>query len=302
MSATSMTYFGISGYILFWGITVLAAGLFLRRIYQLIRYMFLGQKEWRFRRMVKRAIDTGVIVLSQWCQLKNLTPKDRASIGHAFMFWGFTTFALFYFLFIILGAGFGLSETLENTSLFFYYAWIIDIMAVLVMIGAAWGIIRRYAVRPERLESERTAEAMVILVSVLIHPLTHLFKEATSIALGHHPVGLGSVLPLVSAALSNIFNGSSISMIETTSVWFFWAHWLTVLFVLVFIAYSRYLHMLASIFNILFKSPLPKGALHPIDIETAENFGTSKITNLTWKQVLDLYSCVICNNCQEAEE
>jgi Fe-S oxidoreductase len=249
--------------------------------------------------MARRAIDTAVITLTQWCQLKNLTSRDRASIGHAFMFWGFSTFVLFYFLFIILGAGFGLAETLEHTSLFFYYAWVMDIMAVLIMVGAAWGIIRRFVVRPERLGSERTVEAMVILVSVLVHPMTHLFKEATSIALGHPPVGLGAVLPPVSAVLSNVFNGSSVATVEAASVWFFWAHWLTVLFVLVFIAYSRYLHMLAAIFNILFKSELPKGALRGIDLEAAENFGTSKITDLTWKQVLDLYTCVTCNNCQE---
>jgi ferredoxin len=300
MSATSMTYLGfLSGYVLFWGLTALAVGLFLRRMYQLWRYMFLGQKEESLRHMVKRALDTAWITLTQWCQLKNLTPKDRASIGHAFMFWGFATFVLFYFLFIVLGAGFGLSETLEHTSLFFYYAWIMDIMAVLVMIGAAWGIIRRYIVKPARLERERTVEAMVILVTVLIHPLTHLFKEATSIALGHPPVGLGAVLPPVSAALSNIFSGSSVGTVEAASVWFFWAHWLTVLFVLVFIAYSRYLHMLASLFNILFRSPPPKGVLAALDLETAENFGSSKITDLTWKQILDLYACVICNNCQE---
>jgi len=298
MSATSITYFGIPGYALFWGVFALAMGLFLRRIYQLVRYMFLGQKEWGFRQMVRRAIETGVFVLGQWCQLKNLTPKDRASVGHAFMAWGFFTFVLFYFVFIIIGAGFGVSETVEHTSFFFYYAWVMDIMAVFVIIGASWGIIRRYIVKPPRLEGEQTIEAMVILVTVLIHPMTHLFKEATSIALAHPPAGLGAVLPPVSSALSTLFSGSSVSSIQAASIWFFWAHWLTVLFVLVFIAYSRYLHMLAAIFNGFFKSPLPKGALRSIDLETAESFGAAKITDLTWKQVLDLYSCVVCGQCQ----
>jgi Fe-S oxidoreductase len=261
--------------------------------------MFLSKKIGGFRQLTKRAFETGWIALTQWCQLKNLTPKDRASIGHAFMFWGFVTFAFFYFLFIIIGAGFGLSEPLEHTSLFFYYGWIMDIMALFVITGAAWGIVRRYVVKPARLATERTVEAMVILVSVLVHPMTHLFKEATSIALGHPPVGLGTITPPVSTALSNLFSGSSVGTIEIASIWFFWAHWLTVLFVLVFIAYSRYLHMLAALFNIFFKSPPPRGVLATIDLETAESFGVSQITDLTWKQVLDLYTCVICNNCQE---
>ena len=299
MSPVSITYFGISGYVIFWGIFALAIGLFSRRMYQLGRYMFLGKKEGSFGQMAHRALTTAVAVLGQWCQLKNLTLKDRASVGHVFMAWGFFTFILFYFVFIIIGAGFGVSKALEHTSFFFYYAWVMDIAAVFVIIGASWGIIRRYIVKPPRLEGEQTIEAMVILVSVLVHPMTHLFKEATSIALGHPPAGLGAILPPVSSALSNLFTGSTASSVQAANIGFFWAHWSIVLFVLVFIAYSRYLHMVVSIFNILFQSPLPKGALRSIDLETAESFGAAKITDLTWKQILDLYSCVVCGQCQD---
>jgi Fe-S oxidoreductase len=83
------------------------------------------------------------------------------------------------------------------------------------------------------------------------------------------------------------------------NIGFFWTHWGFVLFVLVFIAYSRYLHMVASIFNVFLQSPRPKGALRPIDLETAQTFGVSRITDFTWKQLLDLYSCVIYGQCQE---
>ncbi|MBI4284555.1 MAG: (Fe-S)-binding protein [Chloroflexi bacterium] len=301
MSATSITYGFVPGYVLFWGVSILALGLFLRRMTQLGRYMFLGQREWGLRDWLKRVVTTAGYVLGQWCQLKNMTRTDKASLGHAFMAWGFFTFSLFYFIFIIIGAGFGVSETLEHTKFFYYYVWVMDFLAALVVIGAGWGIIRRFVIRPSRLQGEQTAEAALILGSVFVHPLTHLFKEATGIALGHPPVGLGTALPPISSALSNIFNGVAVSSVETASIAFFWAHWLTVLFVLVLIAYSRYLHMLVSIFNGLFKSQLPTGALKPIDLEKAMEsgkLGTSKITDLTWKQVLDLYSCVVCGNCQ----
>ncbi|UCC16056.1 MAG: (Fe-S)-binding protein, partial [Dehalococcoidales bacterium] len=258
-----------------------------------------GRRTESYRQLLKRALYTGFAVFGQWCQLKNLTRKDRASIGHAFMAWGFFIFVVFYFFFIILGAGFGLSETLENTQFFFYYAWVMDIAAIFGIAGAGWGIIRRYVVRPPRLKGEQTFEALIILVSVLLHPVTHLFKEATSIALGHPPVGLGETLPPISNTLSNVFNNATVSGIETASVWFFWAHWLVVLFVLVYIGYSRYLHVLASIFNILFQTAPPKGALQPIDLKNAKSLGAGNITDLTWKQILDLYSCVSCGQCQD---
>ena len=299
MSPVSLTYGGVSGYVIFWVLFALAVGLFLRRIYQLGRYLSLGKGEGRFGQLVRRALSTAVSVLGQWCQLKNLTTKDRASIGHVFMAWGFFLYIPFYLLFIIIGGGFGLSETMENTRFFFYYAWVMDIAAPFIILGAAWGIIRRYVVKPPRLKGEQTFEAMVILVTVLIHPMTHLFKEATGIALGYPPVGLGTNLPPISYALSHIFADSSPSSVHMANIGFFWTHWGFVLFVLVFIAYSRYLHMVASIFNVFLQSPRPKGALRPINLETAESFGASKITDFTWKQLLDLYSCVIYSQCQE---
>jgi len=299
MSPVSMTYGIVPGYAIFWVLFALALGLFLRRLFQLGRYMFLGRGEAGFGQMAKRLFTTAVRVLGQWCQLRNLTAKDRASLGHVFMAWGFFIYIPFYLIFIIIGGGLGLAETIEHSSFFFYYAWVMDIAAPFIMVGALWAIIRRYVVRPPRLEGEQTVEAMVILVTVLIHPLTHLFKEATGIALGYAPVGLGASLPPISNALSNLFAGAGTGSIEAANIAFFWAHWGFVLFVLVFIAYSRYLHMIASMFNVLFQSPPPKGALRPIDLEKEETFGASKITDFTWKQLLDLYSCVIYGQCQE---
>src|SRR3990172_9498578 len=171
MSPVSATYLGISGYILFWGATLLAGFLFVRRICQLISYMLRGRKEESFRQLVSRAVSTLLIIVGQWCQFKNMTARDRAAIRHAFMAWGFFAFSLFYFIFIILGAGFGLSETLEATKFFFYYAWVTDIMAVLVIIGAAWALIRRFIIMPPRLHREQTFEALVIIISVMVHPL-----------------------------------------------------------------------------------------------------------------------------------
>ena len=75
MSVVSIAYFGIPGYVLFWGIFILAAGIFSRRMYQLGRYMFLGQREESFGQYLRRALITVGIVIGQWCQLKNLTPR-----------------------------------------------------------------------------------------------------------------------------------------------------------------------------------------------------------------------------------
>jgi len=296
---TKMTYFGfIPGYILFWGVLIIALGLFAYRIRQLLQYMFLGQKETGYKSFGKWITTTFAYVFSQLCQLKNFRAKDRAPLGHALMAWGFFVFVVFYLFFFILAEGFGLTG-LENTAFNFYLAWIMDFMAVFVIVGAGWALIRRFIIRPARLKGEQTTEALIILLSVFTHPFAFLFNQATVIAMGEPPAGLGhSLLPPVSAWLSHIFTGNLLS-IQNWHVGFFWADWLTVLFVLVYIPYSRYLHVIASIFNGIFQPRQPKGSLKPIDLEKAESMGIATIDKLTWKQNLDLYACVVCGNCQE---
>jgi Fe-S oxidoreductase len=294
-----MTYLGIPGYAIFWSLTALALSLFCYRIYQLIRYLSLGRKEEKFGQKGRRALGTLVTILVHWDQLKNFTLKDRAGIIHAVFPLGFLVFAVFYLVFVIVGAGFGISGTLESTSFFYYYTWIIDLLSPLVIIAALWGIIRRYIARPPRLRGEQSISALVILLTVIAIPATYLFKLASNIALGQPPAGLGTALPPLSSALANVFSGS-IDSIQTANTALFWANWGVVLFVLVLIARSRYLHMIASLFNTFFRSPLPRGALRSINLESAEGFGAAGITDFTWKQLLDLYACVVCGKCQDA--
>jgi len=283
-------------YVLFWGVFLITLGIFAYRLRQLWQYMFLGQKETTAKSRLRAFWDTMVYVFSQLCQLKNFRRKDWAPLGHALMVWGFSISIIFYFFFIILTEGFG-SIALEETQFYLYAFWVMDFFAVFIFIGAFWAIIRRYVIKPDRLKGEQTAEAMVILVSVLTHPVTHVFEIATKITLGHPPAGLGhTLLPPVSAWLSNLFTAGPGT--ESWYLGFLWAHWFTVVFVLAIIPYTRYLHMIASIFNGILRNQ-PRGVLKPIDLEKAESFGVATIDQLTWKQNLDLYSCVVCGNCQE---
>jgi len=51
--------------------------------------------------------------------------------------------------------------------------------------------------------------------------------------------------------------------------------------------------------NVFFRSLKPKGALTPIDFETAEAFGVTKIEDFTWKQLMDLDACTGCGRCED---
>ena len=297
---TSLTYFGfVPGYALFWGLFALGLGMFSFRVTQLLRFMFLGQKESSARSWRKWLGDTFFRVLSQLCQLKNFRRADRAPLGHAFLAWGFFAFTVSYFFFIILQDGLGLTA-IQHTAFFFYYSWILDFMALLIFLAAGWGLLRRFVIRPERLRGAQSLEAFIILMSVFTHPVTHVFKEAADIAAGLPPAGLPhSVLPPLSSWFSNLFTGMASPSIQNFSVAFFWAHWLTAILVLIYIPWSNYLHVFSAVFNGVLRPQSPGDALKPLDLESTGSFGISRINDLTWKQNLDLYSCVVCGNCQE---
>jgi Fe-S oxidoreductase len=300
MSPVSLTYGGIPGYAIFWGLFIVAGALFLHRTYKLWRYLLLGNGWGSFGPLLKRLPTTLLHGVAQWCQFKTVSPRDLSGLAHVLVAWGFFIFVIYYFLFIFIGAGFGVSDAMKSNRFFFYYSWVMDIAAPLVVLAALWGIVRRYLVRPPRLKGEQTVEALIILVTLCIHPITHLFKEATSIHLGHPPVGLGSSLPIISATLSQLYNKSTLNSVQSAGIGFFWAHWCIVLFVLVYIAYSRYLHIIAAPFNILLSPSRPQGTLEPIDFESTEAFGVSSIKEFTRRELLECYACVLCGRCQDA--
>ena len=290
---------GAWGYALFWGLTILAGGIFFYRAAQLFRYLRLGRPDESFRNLLRSTGRGLVDLVVQKCQFNNLSLKNRAGIGHMFMAWGFLLFVVYYVLFIVIASGFGISESMEQSSFYVVYAWIMDIIGPLIMLGAAWALLRRYILRPSRIKQQLTLEAGFILFTVLVHPVTHFGKIATQITAGIPPAQLSMATPPISTWLSHFYTAASAPGWHT---FWFWSHWAFVLLVLAIIGFTRYLHFPAGVINdILTAQPrFPKGKLSNIDLKDPATFGVSTVSNFTQKQLLDTYACVICGHCQDA--
>ena len=79
---------------------------------------------------------------------------------------------------------------------------------------------------------------------------------------------------------------------------FWWFHILVVLSFLIYLPRSKHLHLMATPFNVFFRSYKPAGALPLIEnIEEREDYGVSKVEQFTWKQLLDGYACTECGRC-----
>jgi Fe-S oxidoreductase len=286
---------GVWGYVLFWGLTALAAGIFFQRFIQITKLISLGREGEKPARTMKKILGAIGHFIAQTCQFKNIRKKDRAGIGHLFMMWGFLFFVTYYFFFIIIASGFGVPQ-MENSSVYVIYCWIMDFVAPFVLIGALWGLIRRFFFHPTRLEGQRTWESLIILITVLLHPITHIGKIATQIAAGVAPAGQGMPNPPISAAVAHLFANTNIPAWHT---FWFWAHWAFVLVVLAIIAYTRYFHMFAAVINDIML-PERKGKLALIDLKDQKTFGVGRVDNFTQRQLMDTYACVVCGYCQDA--
>jgi Fe-S oxidoreductase len=292
VSPVSVTYWGIPGYIIFWVLFAVAFGLFAQRAYFLFRLMRLGKQENRFDRIGQRIRTMLVELIPQWCTLKTVTRTDRAGMGHALFFWCFCLFFLSYIIFIGFAGGFGLAPLIEGTTFETVYLSILDIAAVWVIIVLIWAAIRRYIVRPERLQI--SAEAAIILIVVFSLMALHFCIEGFGFA------GSGNTTdwPPVGAAFARFLSGTGISKSTLIGVYHgaWWLHYALILGFMVYIPRSKHLHILASPVNAFFKPLGPKVVLEPIPVE-AETFGASKIQDFTWKDLLDLYACAVCGRC-----
>ncbi len=294
MSPVSATYWGIPGYVIFWVLFVIAFGLFLERFYFLYRLLRLGKPENRFDRIGERFKGMLVEIVPQWCTLKNVTRTDWAGAGHALFFWCFTLFFLSYIIFIGLAGGFGLSAWIERTPFETVYFSILDIAAALVTLTLIVAAVRRYVIRPERLEP--SIEAGVILMMVFSLMALHVLGGAFD----HAARGVHTSWPPLGAALGGVLSRSGLSQgaLEAGYRDIWWLHYLVILGFMVYIPRSKHLHILASFANAFFKPLGPKVALQSVPVEEeSESFGVSRIQDFTWKDLLDVYACAVCGRC-----
>ncbi len=167
------------------------------------------------------------------------------------------------------------------------------------MLAALW--IRKVQ-RPRRFEGSHLGEADLILGLIATIVITLLLWHASRIALGLNEWPR-SWSP-VSNALSHLFaDNRRTRVLERV---FVWAHVLTILAFLAYLPRSKHLHIATAAVNVWFGRTGPRGRLEPLrfdDDQVAEEdlrFGAGTAADLTWKQVLDTFSCTECGRCQDA--
>ncbi len=274
-----------------------ALALFSRRALLLVRLVRMGSPLQRFDELPKRVENEAVIVFGQKKLLQRLVP----GLMHAFIFWGFVV--LFPTILIALIYIVDPEPGLDSSPLLWlegqgWFAFLVDLFCVLVLVGVATAFWIRKVQRPKRFEGSHVGEADLILGLIAGIVTTLLLWHATQIALGQNPWPAG--WSPVADALSGLFGDDTTT--EVLERVFLWAHVLIILSFLVYLPYSKHLHIATAGPNVFFARTRARGRLEPLRFDAPDEelrFGAGTVTDLTWKGILDTMSCTECGRCQD---
>ena len=171
-----------------------------------------------------------------------------------------------------------------------------NVVAVIVIACVLWAFWRRFVTRPPRLTYNR--DALVILGMIGGVVATELFAMALEAARFGDQAGA-----FLANGLAGLLNGSGISDagLDTGFSVLWWSHMLLVAAFLVYLPFSKHLHIATSFFNIYFRKLAPRGELPAMDLEQEDaTFGLRTLADLGWNDLLDGFTCTECGRCQQA--
>lgn len=289
--ATHFSLGPLSGVLFFWFLLVLAAAGLVWSLRRRLLLVAAGRRGVELGQWGRRLGDVLVYVLGQ----KRMFTDPVAGVMHALIFWGFCVFLLRSAALVFEGATGGWELPFLRGGFGVAYGLVKDLFAVLVLVGVGVAAFRRAVTRPARLEY--SADAWFILAMIATLMVTDLTMDAPRIAAGAPgPWDTALASQLVASWLA----GSSPQLLAGVYQVSWWLH-LLVLFVFAnYLPYSKHFHVYLSLPNVLLRPLEPAGKLAKMNLENIEEgttLGASRVTDLTWKQLLDLYTCTECGRC-----
>ncbi|MGE5807458.1 MAG: (Fe-S)-binding protein, partial [Ignavibacteria bacterium] len=259
--------------------------------------MLVGKKqEYRFDGISERLAKVITVAFGQTKLFRDLP----AGILHFLIFWGFVLF-LFTVLESIFQGFYNPFNFSFTGSFYSVLTWIQDIFAVLVILACLYAVYRRFVLHVPRLEVDKSGkiDAAVILLLIILVCITMLGMNTFLIVKNNFSLHANEIRPL-SFILAESFFPSGLSPVQFYYESFWWAHILTVLGFLNYLPYSKHLHVLTSIPNtFLADLRIKRNTIKPLDLDRddIQFFGAADIEHLSWKQILDGYSCTECGRC-----
>ena len=282
-------------------VLVAALGFFAYNAHRLVRYLNIGLPEDRTDEPWTRLRNVIVIGIGQ----SKILRDPVAGALHAAVFWGFIV--------ITVGTAEVLAqgvipafrfESLLPGPLYGLFLLSQELFAGLVLAAVAVLLYRRLVVKPRRLQGDNVHSGDAIFILSMIAALMVTLIVTAAFQRVVEPRHVMAVQPFsapVAAAFAWVSPGTAGAI--ATASW--WAHAVLVLVFLNYLPYSKHLHVITSLPNTFFSNtsgPGQVGIMRAMDLEAEglETFGAADVRDLTWKNLLDGYSCTECGRCTAA--
>lgn len=207
----------------------------------------------------------------------------------------------------------------------------IEILSVLAFIGTVFFLARRNLLKiPRLVKSElngwpKLDANLILIAEITLICFIFMMNGADEVLYNQgqsHLAGEGSLgLAMSSWIGPMLFGNMSIETLHIVERIGWWGHILMVFGFLNFLPYSKHFHILLAFPNTWYSNLNPKGQFNNISSVTAEiklmmdpnadpyaapatdevpqRFGAKDVVDLTWKSLLDAYTCTECGRCTD---
>jgi ferredoxin len=277
-----------------------------------------------------RDIDLSDNPTARWKQMlwvamgqSKMTKRPVAAVFHLFVYLGFVLINI-EVLEILLDGLFGTHRLfsfmggLYNVAIGFF-----EILALLVIIACVVFLARRFVVKVPRLNAPELKDwpikdaTIILIVEVILMAALLKMNAADQILQSRgaaHYLQAGS-FP-VSQFLVPLMDGFSTDFLVIAERGAWWFHFIGILIFLNYVPYSKHWHIIMSFPNVYYTPLKSKGEFSNMESVTTEvklmmdpsatppegyqppaGFGARDVQDLTWKNLMDAYTCTECGRC-----
>lgn len=311
--------------ILFILLSTISIWLFSKKVKEISRNIRLGRDEDISDNKPQRWKNLLLLAFGQ----KKMFRNPLVAVMHFFVYAGFIIINI-EVLEIVLDGIFGkhrlFAEPLGSLYTFLINAF--EVLALLVLVSCLIFLVRRNIIKLKRfiskdLDGWPRSDANYILITEVVLMSLFLFLNASDTLLQARGIGHYAAHPtgnfIISQHLQPLINNISDNGLELMERGCWWLHIVGIFAFLNYLPYSKHLHIVLAFPNAYYARLEPMGkmdnmesiqkevlyAMQPELIPAGEQpapqkFGAKDITDLSWKNLMDAYSCTECGRCSAA--
>jgi heterodisulfide reductase subunit C len=301
--------------------------LFILKVLKIRRNILLGKEAVLEGTPADRLKTMALVALGQ----SKMVVRPVAGILHIFIYLAFVFTQVELIEIIVDGVTNGhrtLWRVLEGTLFSGIYTLginLIEILSVLALVATVIFLSRRNILRLARFQKPElkgwpSLDANIILLGEIFLIACIMLMNSTDVALQQMGETHATGTFFISNALSDFWMGTDVQTLHLLERIGWWGHLLGILGFMIYLPYSKHFHILLAFPNTYYTNLKPKGKFNNLESVTREvklmmdptadpyaasadpnaapvKFGARDVTDLTWKNLMDAYTCTECGRC-----